>query len=196
MGSTCRSLSQACVPPVIALCVTGMAPAHWLPMGLWRASLAVGQCPSASLVGHSAGTWGQGAPWNAGSMHSHQEPGGSLLSLPAWGMPCGTLLGPGGGSLCLGLRWRWSWRERKLSTQSQKFGPCPSRESISSRHQHVMACHDHISPFIIFLFTWNKGIDVPQCLPGDSTVPPAEGLDPVGVRMRLQQAVESCPAHG
>lgn len=140
MGSACRSLSVL-VLPVTSLPVTDMASCHQLAMQLWRASLAMGQCPSASLVGHGAGTWGQGAPWNAGSMstvtNSQVGPAGSAslsdaLWDPSW--PCG-------GSVAGAYMEMLSKRERKLSTQSQKYGPCLSSKSISSSHQCVMACH-------------------------------------------------------
>lgn len=54
--------------------------------------------------------------------------------------------------------------EAKLSIQSQKHGPCLPRESVLSH--------------LIFPFLWDKGIDVPECLPGVNTVPPS-GLDTI-----------------
>jgi len=105
--------------------------------------------------------------------------------------------------------------EGKWSIQSQKCGPCLPRASISfhfisshlisshlvssrliSSHlisSHLISSHlisSHlISSHLTFLFFWDKGTDSPKCLPGDQPVPPAEGLDTVGVRLRLQQTV-------
>lgn len=148
--------------------------------------------------GARSGTWGQGAMECQLHEHSHRQPGRPCRIC----QPEGFLWDPGwpcGGSVAGAYMEMVLERERKLSTQSQKYGPCPSRESISSSHQRVMACHaissSHLAThLIIFLFTWNKGFDVPQCLPGDSTVPPAEGLDPVAVSTALHMA-ELGPAH-
>lgn len=106
-----------------------------LAVGLWRASLAVGQCPSASLVGHGAGTWGQGAPCSAGVTTVTNSQVGPCQPEGRSGVPV-----EGGADVEMGLE-----REGKLSTQSQKCGPRPSRGSISSSHQLVMSSHPIIS---------------------------------------------------
>lgn len=76
------SAKPVCLLPLLCVLQTWLHPTAW-HVGLRRASLAVGQCPSASLVEHGAGTWGQGAPRNAGSDRGHQQLGRSLPGPPA-----------------------------------------------------------------------------------------------------------------
>lgn len=143
--------AEASVSAVSALCVTDVAPSHQLALGLWRASLAVGQCPGASLVGLRAGTWGQGAPCNASSERGHQEPAG-----PCWVcQPEGCSVGP---QLALRRGCGWGFRgdglgERTLSTHSQECSPWPPESTSSpwygmSGHLIITSHHpSHPLPF-------------------------------------------------
>lgn len=99
------------MPPVTTLPVTDLASSHQLAMALWRGSLAMGWCSSASLVGHGQAP-GDRVPWNAGSMStvtdSQVGPAGSASLRDLYGTPAGPVEG-----LWLGLTWRWSWREKE-----------------------------------------------------------------------------------
>lgn len=129
MGSAYRSLSQACVPRVTALCITDRAPSH---------QLAVGQCPNASLVGLQAPgdrvLHGMLAP----STVTNCQVGPCWVCQPEdalWGpdWPCG-------GTVAGAYMERVLERKKTEHPKSEVWS-MPSREFISSSHQRVMACH-------------------------------------------------------